>query len=279
MIYEGQIYRPPSEHDAWILQATIGCSWNKCTYCEMYRDKEFRERPLEELLREVEMARAHLGAGVRKVFVADGDALYMPLTTWLPLLEALRQSFPKLERVSAYAMATNVLAKRADELAQLRRAGLSRLYLGPESGDDVVLRRIAKGSDAASHVQAAELLRAAGIEQSVIFLLGAGGRERSDEHARASAELATAMDPEFLAALTLSIRPGTPLWTQYERGQFELPDTGTLMRELRCFVAEAAPSDALFRSNHISNRLVVGGRLPADRERMLQEIDRVLAMS
>jgi hypothetical protein len=160
-------------------------------------------------------------------------------------------------------MATNVLAKRPTSSRSCVAPGSHVSISGPSRETTSSCARIAKGSDAASHVQAAELLRAAGIEQSVIFLLGAGGRERSDEHARASAELATAMDPEFLAALTLSIRPGTPLWTQYERGQFELPDTGTLMRELRCFVAEAAPSDALFRSNHISNRLVVGGRLPA----------------
>ncbi|PIE25646.1 MAG: radical SAM protein [Planctomycetota bacterium] len=277
MIYEGQIYRPPSEHDAWILQASIGCSWNKCSYCEMYRDKEYRERPLPELLAEVAEAKKLLGPRLRKVFVADGDALNMPLSTWEPLLAALRQSFPKLARISAYAMASNVTEKSPEELRRLRQGGLSRLYLGPESGDDLVLRRIAKGSNAAEHIEAASRLRRAGIEQSVIFLLGAGGVERSQEHAQASAELATAMDPEFLAALTLTLKPGTSIWNQYQRGRFRLPDSSMLLRELRSFLAGASPSNALFRSNHASNHVVLGGRLPKDREQLLRGIDQLLS--
>ncbi|MBK8720171.1 MAG: radical SAM protein [Deltaproteobacteria bacterium] len=210
MRYEGRIYRPPSEADALILQATIGCSWNHCTYCDMYSDKQFRVRALEPTLADLDTAAAQAGAHIDKVFVADGDALVMPLAQWRPILERARARLPRLRRVSCYAMARNVLAKTDDELAQLRALGLSRLYIGPESGDDATLRRIAKGDDAAAHVEAATRAHAAGMELSVITLLGIAG-ERSEEHARATGELITAMDPEFVAALTVTVVPGTPL--------------------------------------------------------------------
>ncbi len=283
MRYVGKLYRPPSEADALILQATIGCSWNHCTYCDMYRDKpEFRVRPLEDCLDDLATAAAEVGPHVEKVFVADGDALVMDLAHWEPILAACRRSFPRLRRVSCYATATNVLAKSADELARLRGAGLSLLYMGPESGDDVTLHRIAKGSDAAAHVLAAQRIRAAGIELSAIFLLGAGGIARSAEHAAGSAELATAMDPHYLAALTLTIVPGTPLAKlalplAAAPPRFVLPDVAQLLGELRTFVDRARPTDAVFRTNHASNYLPLGGRLPRDRERIVDAIDRALA--
>ena len=278
MRYVGKLYRPPSEADALILQATIGCSWNHCTYCDMYRDKpEFRVRPLAESLEDLEAAARAVGPQVEKVFVADGDALVMDLAHWDPILEACRRLFPNLRRVSCYAMARNVLDKSDAELARLRAAGLSLLYMGPESGDDDTLKRIAKGSTAADHVEAARRARAAGFELSAIFLLGAGGVERTQEHAHASAALATAMDPHYLAALTLTVVPTTPLATLAGRGKFELPAVDRLLRELRTFVDEARPTDALFRTNHASNYLPLGGRLPRDRERIVSTIDAALA--
>lgn len=277
MIYEGRIFRPPSEAHSYILQATIGCSWNKCTYCDMYRDKSFRLRPLAEVLADVAAAGARYGARVQKVFVADGDALVMPMAHWLPILDACRQAFPQLRRVSCYAMAANVLDKSPAELAALRAGGLSLLYIGPESGDDDTLRRIAKGSTAADHVAAAQRAHAAGIKLSAIFLLGAGGTARSELHARASAALATAMDPRFLSALTLTVIAGTPLARAEQKGMFALPDVATTLRELRTFVAEAEPTDAVFRTNHASNRLPVEGRLPRDRDAIVAVIDAALA--
>ena len=276
MRYQGKIYRPPSEADAYILQATIGCSWNKCTYCDMYRDKEFVVRPLEQTLQDIALAGATHGDSVRKVFVADGDALILSMEHWRAILAACRDTFPALRRVSCYAMATNVLDKTADELVELRRLGLELLYIGPESGDDPTLKRIAKGSTAADHVAAAERAQAAGLKLSVIFLLGAGGIERSEEHARASAELATAMDPRFLSALTLTVVPGTPIARAEEKGLFTLPDIPTTLRELRTFVTHAAPSDAIFRTNHASNRLPIAGRLPRDRADITAAIDAAL---
>ncbi len=277
MRYEGRIYRPPSEADSYILQATIGCSWNKCTYCDMYRDKEFAVRPLGHTLEDIAAAGAAHGEQVRKVFVADGDALILDLEHWRAILGACRDAFPALRRVSCYAMATNVLDKTEAELRELRELGLTLLYIGPESGDDATLKRIAKGSTFAEHVAAADRARAAGMTLSVIFLLGAGGVERSDQHARASAELLTAMDPRFASALTLTVVPGTPIARAEEKGLYTAPDAAGALRELRTLVEHAAPTDAIFRTNHASNRLPIAGRLPRDREPILAAIDGALA--
>lgn len=278
MRYVGKVYRPPSEARSYLLQATIGCSWNRCTYCDMYRDKPvFRVRELKETLADVAEAGRRFGPRVDKVFVTDGDALGMDVATWEPVLAACRATFPALRQVSCYATAGNVLQKSDAELRALREAGLTLLYVGPESGDDAVLKRIAKGADAAAHAEAARRAKAAGMKVSAIFLLGSGGVERSAEHAAGSAALATAMDPDFLAALTLTVVPGTPLARLEERGRFVLPDVRGLLGELRTFVAEARPTDALLRTNHASNYLPIGGRLPQDRDRIVQIIDLALA--
>jgi radical SAM superfamily enzyme YgiQ (UPF0313 family) len=275
--YQGDIYRPPSEANSYILQATIGCSWNKCTYCAMYRDKEFAVRPLAETLADVAEAGAVYGPRVSKVFVADGDALVLDLAHWRAILGACRAAFPRLRRVSCYATAGNVLDKTEAELAEVRALGLELLYIGPESGDDATLKRIAKGSTFAEHVAAAARAHAAGMKLSVIFLLGAGGVERSEPHARGAAELCTAMDPRFVSALTLTVIPGTPIDRAEQKGLYRLPDVLGLLRELRTFVAHAAPTDAVFRTNHASNYLPVEGRLPRDRDAILRAIDGALA--
>jgi radical SAM superfamily enzyme YgiQ (UPF0313 family) len=276
MRYDEPLFRPPSEAESFILQATLGCSWNACTYCAMYRDKRYMVRPLAEILADIAEAGARLAEDVRHVFVADGDPLGMHMGLWEPILHSLAAAFPRLRRVSTYATARNLLEKTPEELARLRDLGLSLLYIGPESGDDATLHRIAKGATAAEHVEAARKAREAGMEQSLIFLLGAGGRERSEAHARASGRLATAMDPRFLSTLTLTVVPGTPIARLEEQGRFELPDVHGLLTELRWFVEEAHPSGAIFRSNHASNHLPIGGRLPRDREAILAAIDAAL---
>ena len=277
MRYVGTVYRPPSEAGSFLLPATIGCSWNHCTYCATYQDKQYRVRPLEETLEDIAMAGRAFGARVRKVFVMDGDALAMELELWEPILQALSAAFPNLRRVSCYATALNLLAKSQEELQRLRDLGLELLYIGPESGDDITLKRIAKGATSADHVEAAVKARKAGMKQSLIFLLGAGGTERSIEHATASAGLATAMDPEFLSTLTLMLIPSTPIHRLSESGRFQMPSVEDLLRELRIMVAEANPTDAIFRSNHASNYLPIGGRLPRDREAILQQVDAALS--
>jgi len=274
MRYEGDVYRPPSEADAYILQATIGCSWNACTYCDMYRAKRFRVRPLEDNLKDLAVAAERFGDRIRKVFVADGDALAMGLDDWLPVLDAAARSFPKLKRVSAYATARNLLEKTPSDLRRLREAGLRMLYIGPESGDDPTLKAIAKGASFDQHVEAARRAHDAELRLSAIFLLGAGGTERSEAHARESARLATAMDPRFLSVLTLTVQPGTPIARLAERGRFVLPDVGGLLDELRRFLADVNPTDAVFRTNHASNWLPLAGRLPRDRAKLLDLLDR-----
>ncbi len=276
MRYDEPLFRPPSEAESFILQATLGCSWNACTYCAMYRTKAYRVRPLEEILRDIATG-ARLADEVRHVFVADGDPLDMAMEHWEPILLALGAAFPRLRRVSTYATARNLLEKSAADLLRLRELGLGLLYIGPESGDDDTLHRLAKGASAADHVEAAAKARAAGMEQSLIFLLGAGGLEHSETHARASGRLASAMDPRFLSTLTLTVVPGTPIATLEAQGRFVLPPVVGLLRELRWFIEEARPSAAIFRANHASNYLPIGGRLPRDRDSILAAIDEALA--
>ena len=276
MRYEGNVFRPPSEAHSYILQATIGCSHNHCTYCDMYRDKTFRVRDLAETLEDLHLAAAAARDRVETIFVADGDALVMPLDHWLPLLDTARRLFPRLRRVSCYAMARNVLAKSDAELVRLRGEGLTRLYLGPESGDDATLKRIAKGGTFADHVEAARRAHGAAMETSVIALLGAGGVERSAVHAEKTAALVTAMDPAYFAALTLTVIPGTPQARLAETGRFVLPDVAGLLRELRTMIDLARPTDAVFRTNHASNYLPLGGRIPRDRAAIVAAIDGAL---
>ena len=277
MRYEGQVFRPPSEADAYILQATIGCSWNHCTYCDMYRSKTFRVRALTETLADIEEAKQSFGDRVRKVFVADGDALVLDLEHWEAILNACRDAFPRMKRVSAYATAMNVNEKSPEELRHLRELGLSLLYMGPETGDDITFKRIAKGSDFEEHVEAARRAHDAGMEISAIFLLGAAGTERSAEHAAGSAKLITAMNPEFVSALTLTVIPGTPIAKMQAQGKFTLPSVTRMLEELRTIVAEASPTYAVFRTNHASNYLPLAGRLPQDRDRIVEALDKALA--
>lgn len=276
MRYEGSIYRPPSEHDAYILQATIGCSWNHCTYCAMYTDKSFRVRTLDETLEDVREAGLRLGPQVEKVFVADGDALVLDMQSWEAILAACRSAFPNLRRVSAYATAMNLKEKSIQELAHLRALGLRQLYIGPETGDDATFKRIAKGANFADHVEAARRAHAADISLSAIFLLGAGGVERSEAHAKGSAALITEMDPAFVSALTLTVIPDTPIDRLTRKQRFQLPAVPQLLKELRTIVGEARPSNAVFRTNHASNYLPLSGRLPQDGQRIVQVIDRAL---
>jgi radical SAM superfamily enzyme YgiQ (UPF0313 family) len=288
MRYSGKIYRPPSEANSYILQSTIGCSWNNCTYCDMYRDKPvFRIRDLAESLDDIAMAGREHGGGVDKIFVADGDALMLPMDHWEPILDACARAFPHLRRVSCYATADNILDKTPAQLERLRALGLRMLYIGPESGDETTMRRIAKGPRPAGasrqadylfdrHVAAAARAKAAGLKLSAIFLLGAGGVARSAEHAEGSARLVTAMDPDYLSALTLTVVPGTPLSRTQGNTGWVLPEVPQLLGELRTIVDLGRPTDAVFRTNHASNYLPLGGRLPTDRERIVTLLDMAL---
>ena len=242
----------------------------------MYRSKSFKIRDVDEVLRDVASLSTVVRASTRRVFVADGDALVMPMETWRPLLAGLHQLLPNLERVSAYAMARNILEKGPSALKELRSGGLSLLYVGPESGDDLTLRRIAKGDDAQAHIDSAIVSREAGIDLSVIALLGIG-RERAQEHAEATGALISAMEPRYFSALTVTVVPGTPLAKDAGRGRFQVPPVIELLAELRTMLRFTDVRDTSFRTNHASNYLPLAGQLPADKGKLLALLDAALA--
>lgn len=274
--HEGQIYRPPSEAESLILQATIGCSYNRCTFCAMYRDKRFRVRPIEELGREIEWAARALGP-VRKVFLADGDALVAKSAFLVELLERLRAALPDLQRVSCYASPQALDVRAVDEMRRLKEGGLSLYYLGIESGHDEVLSRLEKGVDATEMIRVAGKATEAGVKLSTMILLGAGNRALSLEHARASARVVNAIQPRFVSTLVMTPVEGTPLWDQAGRGEVDELTPLELARELREFLAGLELDGSVFRSNHASNYLALAGNLPRDKARLVAALDQVLA--
>jgi radical SAM superfamily enzyme YgiQ (UPF0313 family) len=274
--YEGQLYRPPSEAESLILQATIGCSWNRCTFCAMYRAKRFRVRPLAELEREIEWAAGQAGERVRKVFLADGDALVAKSSFLLALLERLRAAFPELARVSCYASPQALALRSADELRALRQAGLSLYYLGIESGHDAVLAQLEKGVDSAEMIRVARKAHEAGARLSTMILLGAGGRALSEAHARESARVVNAIQPRFVSTLVMTPVEDTPLFEAAARGEVDELTPLELARELHGFVAGLELEGSIFRSNHASNHLALAGTLPKDRARLLATLERAL---
>jgi len=274
--YIGDVYRPPSEADSLILQATLGCSYNRCTFCGMYRDKPFRVRPIEELRREISWAGENLSS-VRKVFLADGDALIAKASFLAEVLEAIRAKLPVLKRVSCYASPQALQVRTVEEMAELRALGLTHYYLGIESGDDEVLRRLEKGVDGDEMIRVAAKAHQAGVKLSTMILLGAGGRELSLEHARGSARVVTAIDPRFLSTLVITPVPRAPLFEERRRGEFDELTPVDLARELRELIAGLELSGTIFRSNHASNYLTLAGTLPKDKAAMLAALDAVLA--
>lgn len=276
----GMIFRPPSEAQSLLLQVTVGCSHNACTYCAMYHGPEqgFRIKPWATVQQDIEEAGrlARTGLPIRRVFLCDGDALILPTAQLLRVLDHLHQHLPDLRRVGIYGDARSILRKTPTELATLREHGLGIVYHGAESGDDTVLARVRKGSTAAEAVQASRQLKEAGIRHSVMVMLGLGGREGSRAHAEKTAQLLTDMDPPFVGALTTTLVPGTPLQREAEAGAFQLPDPWGMLEELRVIVRDSAFSRCRFHSNHASNYLPLSLNLPADRDRALAALDQVL---
>ena len=275
MKYEGLIIRPPSEANSLILQITVGCSHNRCTFCPTYKAKRFRIKTFQEIKEDIDEA-AQSGWAIERVFLADGDALICPQPRLMEVMDYLNERLPRLRRVGIYANAKGVLKKTADELLELKEAKLGIVYLGIESGDEAVLERVRKGATYERLLQAGRRVKAAGIKLSVTVLLGIGGRERSREHAIATGRLLTEMDPDYVGALSLIIVPGTPLSEEIKKGEFDLPTPFELIEELRTMIAHT-DMQGLFFSNHASNYLPIKARMPADKEATLQRIDEVLA--
>jgi radical SAM superfamily enzyme YgiQ (UPF0313 family) len=275
--YVGRIFRPPSEARSFLLQVTVGCSHNRCAYCDMYRDKQFRPKEWDTIAADIAEA-AKTGPRFRRVFLCDGDALILPTKKLLRVLEAVREQLPWVERVGVYGDTRSVGRKSVEELTALREAGLGIVYHGMESGDDETLRRIDKGGTAAECIETAKKLREAGIAHSVMVLLGVGGKDRSREHAKATAEVLSRMDPPFVGALTTTVVPGTPLADAEARGEFVLPQKFELLQELRDIVAGSEFSACRFSANHASNYLPITAELPEQKPRLVELLDQVLAV-
>lgn len=271
MRYEGDVFRPPSEARSLLLQVTVGCSHNRCRFCAMYRDRRYRARELAEITADLAAAARERGERSR-VFLCDGDALSLPQPTLLAVLRAIRQTLPAVTAVASYASARNLAGKTDAELLELRQWGLRLLHFGLESGDAPTLAAVGKQGDAAFHVLQGQRARAAGLKLFVTVLLGLGGTHRSAVHARATAQALSAMQPEYVGALSLMLVPGTPLHAEHERGRFILPDAMGLLRELRTML-ELTELRGLFYANHASNYLPLRVRLPRERMAALARVD------
>ena len=272
MRYREPVFRPPSEAESYLLPVPDGCSHNECTYCAMYRTKRFSVRPEADILEDIRLA-ARAYPDTRRVFLLDGDALTLAPKRLVPVLEALRAAFPELQRVSSYANAVSILNKTDAELAQLRALGLSLGYLGLESGDEAVNASIVKGATIDEQVEAVQRAQAAGIKMSVMVLLGMGGAERSREHAIATGQVLSRMDPRYISCLCVTPVPGTELFDAVEAGTFRMITPEQTLVELALLLEHTDVSGAVFRSNHASNYLPLGGRLPADKARLLAAVD------
>ena len=274
MKYEGMIYRPPSEAESLILQIAVGCSYNKCTFCHSFQDKNFRVKSFDEIREDID--EAALYGRVARVFLADGDALAIPHENMAEILEYLKLKIQGLQRVGVYANAADVLKKEPGELRDLKRLGLGIIYLGLESGNAEVLKRVRKNATAEQMVSAARRVKEAGILLSLTVLLGVGGVELSHEHARDTGKILSAMDPDYVGALSLMIVRGTPIHAELCAGRFEMPSPFGLIKELEEIIAGCDFTNCFFASNHASNYLSLRVRMPEEKQSALKHIRAVL---
>ncbi len=276
MEYDMPLYRPPSEARSLIFQVTLGCSWNKCLFCGMYKGKRYTVRPWEELRKDI-LEMSWMQPETRKVFLADGDPLCLETDYLIQVLDLLNEKFPRLERVSIYAGPTNLMDKSVEELKELRKRKLDVLYLGIETGNDALLKRIHKGATAAEIIEGSRKAIEAGLRMSTFIILGLGGVEGSFDHAKDSAKVANAIDPHFLATLTLMLGPYEELYEKKLMGKgFKLINKAQSLQELRWFVEDLTVTDCKFGTEHASNYLPINGNLPHDREKILELIDRAM---
>lgn len=265
MKYEGDIIRPPSEANSLLLQVTVGCSHNKCSFCPAYKKKKFRIKSYDEILEDI--LEAGRWRSIDKVFLCDGDALIMPQERLVQILGLIRTHIKGVQRVGTYANAKSILRKTVDELIHLRELGLGIVYLGIETGSDELLKTIRKGVTAAQMIDAGRRVKEAGIKLSVTVILGLGGRRQNTEHVNDTASVLTDIDPEYASVLTLMLMPGTPLYSEYESGNFTLPDKFDLLRELAGIIEKSDFSGCYLTSNHASNYLPIKARLPSEKEK------------
>lgn len=277
MKYEEPLYRPPSEAGSLLIQATIGCPHNRCTFCKMYKSKKFRIRPLAELIEELEEARNTYGERVRTIFFPDGNSIAMKTDDLVALCEAARKNFPNLERITVYGSSRFINRKSLEEWQRLAAAGLNRLHSGLESGDDAVLEHIKKGATAEEAIAAGKKVKAAGIELSEYYLVGIGGRKYWQQHAINTARVLNEINPDFIRLRTYTPVPRTPLFEEYTRGEFVLPGPLEALEEVRLLV-ENLTCNSLLLSDHNSNYWNVQGRPSSDKADMLAELDHALSL-
>ncbi|TDJ42683.1 MAG: radical SAM protein [Gammaproteobacteria bacterium] len=277
MHYVEPLYRPPSEAHSLILQVTNGCSWNKCTFCEMYTQpqKAFRLKPQEEIEAELAII-ASSGSPVRRIFLADGDAMTLSFRRLRLILESINRHLPNVQRVASYCLPRNLRHKSADELKTLREMGLSLYYVGCESGDNLVLERVSKGENFDSSLAALKKIKAAGAKSSVMILNGMGGTNYSEQHAINSARLMNAAQPDYLSTLVISFPQGVERYQAAFQGEFTALDQAGLFREMRMLLNELELEQTIFRSDHASNYLVLKGTLGKDKQRLIKMVDTAL---
>jgi len=273
MKYEGMIFRPPSEADSLILQVTVGCSYNRCTFCSAYQGKRFRIKSFEEIKEDVDEVSPYK---IRRVFLADGDALSIPQKGLLQILSYLKERLKELERVGIYANAKDVLRKDVDELKALKDLGLGILYLGLESGDPEVLKRIKKNATVDQLIRAGKRVKESGTLLSVTVILGIGGVTGSHSHAAETGKVLSSMDPDYVGALSLMIVPGTPIAKEIETGNLVLPTPFGLIQELETMITHCQFTHCFFASNHASNYLPLRIQMPEQKEEALRRIREVL---
>jgi radical SAM superfamily enzyme YgiQ (UPF0313 family) len=276
MHYEGNIIRPPSEANSILLQITVGCSRNKCTFCGAYKGERFRIKPDSIIMSDIAFSATHCRRQ-RRIFLCDGDGLIVPHKRLLNILQEIERQLPWVTRVGAYANCKSLKMKTLDELKTLKAHGLGILYMGLETGDDITLKKIRKGAASEEMIKMGKKARAAGIKLSITVLLGIAGKSRSNIHARETGRVLTAIDPEYVGALTLMLIPGTPLYQDYRDGKFFLLEPDDMLNELRTMIEATELTKGLFHANHASNYLPIKARLPKDKEKTLNLIDEALS--
>lgn len=274
MRYEGAVYRPPSEAGSLIIQLTIGCARNTCRFCSMYKAKKFRIRPLEDVVEDLKEAREYYkGYLVKRVFLADGDALICKTSDLLYIMGVINELFPENERISMYGTPRDVLLKSPEELVKLKEAGLQMVYVGAESGDDAVLEYVKKSATHEEIAEAGKRLKASGIKVSVTFISGLGGRKHLENHAVNSAKLISEMKPDYVGFLTLMLEPEAPMYEELQRGEFSYLTPNEVFKELKLFISNVDSDGTVFRSNHASNYISLGGEFNKDKEALLKKIE------
>ncbi|MBN1289584.1 MAG: radical SAM protein [Actinobacteria bacterium] len=274
--HEGIVIRPPSEAGSFLLQATLGCSHNQCAFCSTYKYTKFARRPLAKIKEDIDLA-ARYNPSIKRAFLCDGDAMCLETEELLDITSYLDDRFPKLERVGLYANARDLLAKSPDELRSLSENKLTIAYLGLESGNDEILKEMKKGATSEEMVQAVIKAQASGINVSAIGLLGLGSNSMSHRHAVDTGKVVSRMNPRYFSALTLMIVPGTPLHRKHSNGEFEVMNPLSILQELATLLRNIdVEGPCLFRTNHASNYLPIGGVLPRDKDKMLAIIDEAL---